>query len=103
MIDQLVAELAGDLALQPLDLLGLEFDHLAAAQIDQMVVVRFGNLLVARAALAEIMALDDAGILEQLHGAVDGRDRNVLVDLGAAAIKLLDVGMVGRIARARAR
>ena len=56
VIDQLVAELAGDLALQPLDLLGLELDHLAAAQVDQVVVVRFRNLLVARAALAEIVA-----------------------------------------------
>ena len=39
MIDQLVAELARDLGLQPFDLLRLEFDHLAGAQIDQMVVV----------------------------------------------------------------
>ena len=31
-----------------------------------MIVVRFRRLLVARAALAEIVALDDAGILEQL-------------------------------------
>ena len=40
VIDQLVAELAGDLGLQPLDLLGLELDDLAGAQVDQMIVVR---------------------------------------------------------------
>ena len=80
MVDQLVAELAGDLALQPLDLFGLELDDFAAAQVDQMIVMRLGDLLVARAALAKIMARDDAGILEQLDGAIDGRDRDVLVD-----------------------
>ncbi len=60
MIDQPVAELARDLLLQPLDLLGLELDHLAAAKVDQVVVMCVGNLLVARAALAEVMARDDA-------------------------------------------
>src|SRR5207344_2833727 len=63
----------------------------------QVVVMRVGNLLVARAALAEVMARDDARILEQFHRAVDGRDGNMLVDLGAAAVKLLNVWMVGRI------
>ena len=43
VIDQFVAELARDFGLQALDLLRLEFDHLAAAQIDQMVVVGFGG------------------------------------------------------------
>src|SRR6187551_3816934 len=82
VIDELVAELAGDLALQPLDLLGLEFDHLAATQVDQMIVMRIGNLLIARAALAKIMARDDAGIFKQLYRAIDRRDGDVLVDLG---------------------
>src|SRR6188472_2585405 len=70
VIDQLVAELAGDLGLQLLDLLVGEFDHLAVAQIDQMVVMAVAHLLVAGAALAEIMPLDDPGVLEQLDGAV---------------------------------
>src|SRR4029079_4173094 len=70
VIDQSVAELAGDLGLQFLDFLGGEFAHLAVAQIDQMVVVAVGHLLVARPALAEIVPLDDPGIFEQLDGAV---------------------------------
>src|SRR5829696_5658878 len=64
VIDQTVAELARDLGLQPLDLLGLEFDHLAGAQIDQMIVMRLRHLFIAGAAVAEIVPLDDAGILE---------------------------------------
>ena len=55
MVDQLVAELSGDLALEPLDLFGLEFDHLAGAQIDQVVVVRFGAVLVACAVFTIIL------------------------------------------------
>ena len=42
VVDQLVAELARDLGLQFLDLLGGELDHLSGAQVDQVVVVRFG-------------------------------------------------------------
>ena len=41
MIDQLIAELAGDFGLQAFDFLGLKFDHLAGAQIDQMIMVTF--------------------------------------------------------------
>src|SRR5712671_6617138 len=74
MVNQLVAELPGDLCLQALDLLGLELDHLAGAQVDEMVVVRVGHLLVAGTAVAEIVPLNDAGILEQLHGPIDRRD-----------------------------
>src|ERR1700710_2163875 len=59
VIDQLVAELAGDFGLQLFDFLVGEFDHLAVAQIDQVVVVAVAHLLVARAALAEIVAFDD--------------------------------------------
>ena len=78
VIDQLVAELAGDLGLQLLDLLRGELDHLAVAQVDQMIVVAIAHLFVASAALAEIMPLDDAGVLEQLDRAIDRGDRNLV-------------------------
>jgi hypothetical protein len=94
VVHQPIAEPPGDLGLQPLDLLGLEFDHLAGAQVDQVVVMRVGDMLVARASLAEVMPLDDAGILEQLDRAVDGRDRDVRIDLDAAAVQLLDIRMI---------
>jgi len=76
VIDQAVAKPARDLRLQALDLVRLELDHVAGAQIDQMVVMRVGNLFVARPALAKIMTLDDTGVLEQLDGPVDGGDRD---------------------------
>src|SRR5215510_6354731 len=94
MIDQLVAQLPGDIRLQALDLLGLELDHLAGAQVDEVVMVRVRHLLVAGTAVAEIVPLNDSGILEQLHGPIDGRDRNAVVDRGAAPVEFLHVGMV---------
>ena len=52
------------------------------------------HLLVARAALAKIVPLDDAGVLEQLDGAIDGRDRDLVVDRDASAVQFFHVGMI---------
>src|SRR5262249_51235610 len=59
-----------------------------------MVVVSIRTRLVTRAAVAEIVPLYDAGIFEEAHGAIHSRNRDAIVDLGAAAVKLLDVWMV---------
>src|SRR5258708_7136004 len=59
-----------------------------------MIVVAVAHLLVAGAALAKSVALDDAGILEQFYGAIHRRDRDLVVDRDAAAIEFLDVGMI---------
>src|SRR5215212_4193915 len=61
VIDQLVAELARNFGLQLFDFLVGEFDHLAVAQVDQMVMMAVAHLLVAGAALAKVMSFDDAG------------------------------------------
>src|ERR1700730_14157311 len=58
VIDQFVAELAGDLGLQFLDLFRGELDHLAVAQIDQVIVMALGHLLIARPAFAKIAPPD---------------------------------------------
>src|ERR1700730_15895774 len=97
VIDQFVAEFAGDFGLQFFDFLGGEFDHLAVAQIDLMVVMAVAHLFVAGTALAEVMPFDNAGVLEQLDGAIYSRDRNLVVDRDAAAIQFLDVGMIDRL------
>ena len=58
------------------------------------VVVVVARLLVARAAVAEVVLLDDAGLFEQADRPVDGGDGYVRVDGGGAAVELLHVGMV---------
>src|SRR5260370_40180148 len=80
MIDQLIAELAGDFGLQLFDFFVGEFDHLAVAQIDQMIVMAVTHLLIAGAALAKIVPFNDASVLEHFHGTIDRRDRARGVD-----------------------
>ncbi len=72
----------------------MKFDHLAGAQIDKVVVMLFGHGLVTRAAVAEIVPLDDADIFKQLDRAVNGGHRDALIDQHGPPMQFLDVGMV---------
>ncbi len=94
MVDQLESQLLGHAALELFDILIAEFDHAAGRHVDQVVVMGFRHLLIARAAVAEIVAFEDAGILEQLDGAVDGGNGNMGVDRRGAAVQVLRIGMV---------
>src|SRR3569623_1043635 len=94
MVDETEAELLGDRFLQLLELGIDELDHLAGLDVDQMIVVRFRCGLIARAAIAEIMPVEAAGLLEQPDGAVDCGDRHARVDRRGAFLDNLDVGMV---------
>ena len=98
VVDQAEAEAMGDAALKILQLLIDEFDDVARFDVDQMVVVRFGRGLVARAAVAELVPFQNAGLLEQADGAIDGRDRDVRVDRGRPRMERLDVRMVLAVA-----
>src|SRR5579884_2514390 len=95
--DEVVAELVGDDLLQLLDFLVAEFDDLTGLQIDQVVVMRTRHLFIARAAVAEIVPGEDVRLLEQPHGPVHRGDADMRIDLGGAAVHLLDVGVVGGI------
>src|SRR3546814_16015207 len=59
-----------------------------------MVVMRLGCRLIARAAVAEIVAVENPRLFEQAYGAVNGGDRNAAVDRRGAFIERLDVGMI---------
>ena len=96
VIHQFEAQFFGHAALQLFDILVAEFDHAAGLDIDQMVVMVFRRFFIAGAAIAEIMALQDAGILEQLDGAIDRGDGDMRIDRGGAAIEFLGIGMVAR-------
>src|SRR5579872_2139097 len=95
MIDQLVAEARRDFALQLFDRLVAELDDLAALQVDQVIVMLGRRLFVACAAIAEIVALEDTGLLEQAHGAVDGGNRDLRIDRSGALMDRFDVRMIG--------
>ena len=66
----------------------------AGREIDEVVVVLARRLLVAGPAVPELETLDDAFGLEELDGAVDGRQRDAVVDRGGAAVQLDHVRVI---------
>src|SRR5690606_15847787 len=92
--DQLIAQLARNLGLQPFDLGVEELDDLARLGVDQVVVVVVAGLFITAAAVAEVVLLDHARLFEQAHGAIDGGDGDVRVDRRSAAIQFFHIGVV---------
>ena len=95
MVNQAIAKLFRDLALQGFKLWIDEFDDLASFDIDQVIVVRFRGGFIAGAAIAKIVAIENARLFEQPHRAIDSRDRNAWVDCNSPLMQLLDIRMVG--------
>src|SRR3546814_21015157 len=97
MVDEAIAQGAGDFSLQPLDLLVGEFHHLARLHVDEVVVMLFRPLLIARPAIAEVVPLQDARLLEELHRAVHGGNGDPGIALDGTLIDELAVRMVVRL------
>src|SRR4051794_11626621 len=74
VVDEAEAELLGDPLLQGLELVIDELNDVARFDVDEMVVMTFRRRLIAGAAIAELVALEDARFLEQPHRPVDRRD-----------------------------
>ena len=72
-------------------------DDLAALDVDQVVVMLVRRFFIARAAVAEIVLGENAGLLEQSHRAIDRGDGDVRIDRGRAPMHRLDIGMVVRL------
>ena len=94
VIDEAEAKLFRDLLLQRLELLVDELDDLAGFDVDQVIVVRLRAGLVTGAAIAEVVAVQDAGLFEQAHRAIHRRDRDARIDCRRTRVDLLDVGMI---------
>ena len=94
MVNQTVAELFGNLALECLQFRIDEFDDFACLNVDQMIVVSLGRGFITGAAIAEIVAIEDPGLFEQPHGTIDRGNRNPGVNCDRALMQFLDVGVV---------
>src|SRR5262252_376441 len=92
--DEAEAQIARHPLLQPLDLLVAELDHLAAFDIDQMVVVAARCLLVAAAPSPEVVPLQETIGRKELDGAIDGRKRDAGIYAARPSVDLFDVGMI---------
>jgi hypothetical protein len=100
MVDEAEAEPLRDPLLQFLELLVDEFDDVAGLDVDQMIVVGLRRSLVTRAAVAELMPLENARLFEQPDRPIDRRDRDIGIDRGRAGSRRRDGP---RSPRARAR
>jgi hypothetical protein len=98
---QAIAKTLGDALLQLFDLGIDELDHLAGGEVDQVVVMLAVGVLVARAAVAELDPLQDAGLFEELDRPIDGGERNRTVARGGAGVELFDIGMICRLLQHR--
>jgi len=96
MIDETKAVFLGDARLKRLDLVILKLDHLARLHVDEVIVMLIRHLLVARAAIAEVMALKDIGLFEEAKRTVDGRKADAAIYLGGAVVDRFHVGVIKR-------
>ena len=71
MIDEPQPVFAGNAFLKRLDFRRMEFNHFAGFQVDQVIVMFFRHRFIARTAIAEIVAGDNACILEEFQRAID--------------------------------
>jgi hypothetical protein len=94
VIDEAIAQLFGYLLLQSFKLWIDEFDDLAGLNVDEMIVMRLGSGFITRAAVSEIMPVENAGFFEQADRAVDRRNRNAWIDLVRAVMNHFNIGMV---------
>src|SRR5262249_24758200 len=93
---QLIAKFIGYEPLQPFNLLIPKFDNPPGLEVDQMVMMSAGHLLVAGPAVAKIMLGENIRFLEQSNRAVDRCDTDVRVERGRPPVTLLDSGMIRR-------
>lgn len=71
--DELKAEAFGHILLQQLDLIVLKLDD-SPAGITNTVVVVLGDVLVESLAIGKVAFLDQAGLAQQAHRTIDGRE-----------------------------
>ena len=64
MVHQFKTQFTGNDLLQPFNLVIMKFNHLARLEVDEMIMMFLGHLLVARTTVPEIMALQNARLFE---------------------------------------
>ena len=98
VIGDLVAMIVGDLALQTLDLVTDEFDHLAGLDVHHVVMMMALGQLEHRMAALEMVARDQRGGFELGEHPIDRRQANVFAGVQQMAINFLRAE-VARITR----
>jgi hypothetical protein len=97
MTDQSEAQLGSHALLQALDVFIREFDHRTRCYVDEMIVVSMADRLIPRSSISKVVALDNALVLQQPYGSVDGRKRKARIALCCALKYLLHAGVIVRL------
>ena len=86
----------GNFLLQPLNLLVLEFDHLAGVDADHVIVMALAVELVDRLTPFEIVAHDQSGSLELIEYPIDRGQADLVTGVQQRAIDLFGGHVFGR-------
>ena len=93
-MDDVVAHLGGDLALELFDLVGAELGDLAGVEVYDVVVMGGVSDLEPCTAVFKGEAEDDAFAFEDCEGAVDGGEGEAVVYGFCPAVKFGSVGVI---------
>ncbi len=85
------------LALKNLDFLVMKFVDFTGPDIDEVIVMIVGALLVTGSAIPEIVAGKNVGFLKEAHRTIDSGNGNALVNNRGAAVDFFHVWMVIRV------
>src|SRR5215467_8084227 len=94
MANETEAKLSRHALLQAFDLFIAELDDLSGLEVDEMIVMAKARGLVTRAAVAELVAFEDAGAFKQAHRTVDRRERDARIAGACPPVDFLDIGVV---------
>ena len=97
MVDEPIAELLGDFALQRFNLGVLELYDLTAIDIDQMVVVGLGYFLVPRASVAEVVTVKYVVFLKEPDRSIDSGNADFRIDFRRAFVHQFDIRVIARL------
>ena len=95
VVHQVVAMPAGDLALQPLDLLVGELDHPPGLDAHHVIVVPTGLQLEHRVVAGEVVPRDETGLLELRQHPVNRGQAHVVPRLAQAAVDVFGAQVMG--------
>ena len=87
-------QLFGQLTLKFLDFLVVKFVDITGPDINEVIMMIIGPLLVSRPAIAKIVAGQNTGFLKEAHRTIHGSDGNTLVNRRSSAVDFLYIRMV---------
>ena len=94
MVNQPIPQLLGNLFLQCFEFRIDKFDYATGFDVDQMIMMGFGNSFVASAPITEIVPIQYPCLFKQANRPIDGGNRNTGIDRRSPFVQGFNVGMI---------